>query len=961
MHPARLRRPVICLLGAVVLALAASAAQAATRTVDNLYDDGPGSFRDAVRQSASGDTIVFAVAGTVPLSSGEIVINRDLNIQGPTETKVAVEASRTRVFHIVGAKLNISNLSVSGSILAQSGSGGGRGGDSEGGAILNNGTLTMTDSVVWGTFAAGGQGGSAAGGDGGNARGGAVANFGSMTLLRCTLYGNSAVGGDGGYGNQGKGGAGGNGLGGNIYNAGSLTMINSTINGGNAVGGAGGESQAIGGAGGFGQGGGIYNAGTFSFTNCTIASNRAAGGSGSAGGPSGYGAGGGMFQADASGISTPRNVIIALNNVSFGIGNSYGPDAAGYFASQGHNLIGRTDGSGGWASGDRLGGTTEAERLDPEIGFLQHNGGPTMTRLPRPTSPAVDGGDDGALVPPVNPIDQRGFPRKIGRQVDIGAVEVGGVQSGPGFTVTTTGEHDDGACTTDDCTLLEAMNRVNASPDANTINFAPGVTGSISTQMTPQGLYINSPLTITGPGATNLSLTALDEGRILYVAAPHVVISGLGLRNGRVYIDDGAAIKNVGNLTLIDCSLFYNNAGSPPGGGGGIFNSNGATLTLIRCAFESNITDRSGGAVYSEGNFSATNCTFANNYAANGGAIMSRATSGGSGMTLRNCTITSNTTLSGGTGTGDGGGGVLVEGSAQQNHVGNTIIAGNNSFTFPATNPDVGGSYTSDGHNFIGNSGYSIGFTDGLSGDQVGTLVQPKDAMLARITNNGGSTNTAALLPGSPAINRGDDRLAMSSDQRGYARNGVSDIGAFEFNGLPAQVTLVAAASRKLHSTAGYHDRPLPLDGTRAIESRTGGASGNHTVVFRFLEPLRNVGNVRFEGASGRVSTSSIGADAHEYVVDLAGVGNAQTITVTLEDITDAAGNTARAVSASMSVLLADANGDGSVNSGDAQQTRARTGAAANAETYRFDFNGDGIINSGDAAIARTQSGNFLP
>jgi hypothetical protein len=52
------------------------------------------------------------------------------------------------------------------------------------------------------------------------------------------------------------------------------------------------------------------------------------------------------------------------------------------------------------------------------------------------------------------------------------------------------------------------------------------------------------------------------------------------------------------------------------------------------------------------------------------------------------------------------------------------------------------------------------------------------------LNNNGGPTDTIALLAGSPAINAGNDAVAPAKDQRGLARNGVSDIGAFEFAGL---------------------------------------------------------------------------------------------------------------------------------------------------------------------------------
>ena len=66
--------------------------------------------------------------------------------------------------------------------------------------------------------------------------------------------------------------------------------------------------------------------------------------------------------------------------------------------------------------------------------------------------------------------------------------------------------------------------------------------------------------------------------------------------------------------------------------------------------------------------------------------------------------------------------------------------------------------------------------------DQVGTDAAPKNPLLVQLGNFGGDTNTFALFFTSTAINAGD-ASAPHRDQRGYLRNGQSDIGAFEFQG----------------------------------------------------------------------------------------------------------------------------------------------------------------------------------
>src|SRR5262249_59941464 len=100
--------------------------------------------------------------------------------------------------------------------------------------------------------------------------------------------------------------------------------------------------------------------------------------------------------------------------------------------SLGHNLIGDTTGSNNFINFDQVG--TAQNRLDPRLGPLAHNGGPTQTHALRPGSPAIDKGDNGATDPVTGkPLttDQRGFgfPRKKDGNgdgqpvIDIGAFE----------------------------------------------------------------------------------------------------------------------------------------------------------------------------------------------------------------------------------------------------------------------------------------------------------------------------------------------------------------------------------------------------------------------------------------------------------------------------------------------------------------------------------------------------------
>jgi hypothetical protein len=95
--------------------------------------------------------------------------------------------------------------------------------------------------------------------------------------------------------------------------------------------------------------------------------------------------------------------------------------------------------------------------------------------------------------------------------------------------------------------------------------------------------------------------------------------------------------------------------------------------------------------------------------------------------------------------------------------------------------PDVSGNFASMGHNLIGITNGSIGFT--APEDRTGSSVLPLDPKVAPLADNGGPTLTMALLPDSPAIDAGTATGAPATDQRGIVRpQGLAtDIGAYEF------------------------------------------------------------------------------------------------------------------------------------------------------------------------------------
>ena len=172
--------------------------------------------------------------------------------------------------------------------------------------------------------------------------------------------------------------------------------------------------------------------------------------------------------------------------------------------------------------------------------------------------------------------------------------------------------------------------------------------------------------------------------------------------------------------------------------------------------------------------------------------------------------------------------------------------------------------------------------------------------------------------------------------------------------GPPVPTTVL---SRKIHGSAGTFE--IPLTGTPAIECRSGGGNNEYTIVFTFPNALTNVDGASLIG-TGTVSGGMIGSDPTQYIVSLSGITNAQTVTVTLANVTDSAGNFGN-VSASMKVLVGDTNGDGFVNSADISQTKSQSGAAVTNSNFREDVNADGFLNSADISLVKSKSGTALP
>src|SRR5207253_1498762 len=111
---------------------------------------------------------------------------------------------------------------------------------------------------------------------------------------------------------------------------------------------------------------------------------------------------------------------------------------------------------------------------------------------------------------------------------------------------------------------------------------------------------------------------------------------------------------------------------------------------------------------------------------------------------------------------------------------------------------------------------------------------------------------------------------------------------------------------------------------------------------------------------TGMVSGSPIFA-ANTMTVNLTGVTNAQTVTVTLSNVIDSFGQVLPDIVLSAGFLLGDTNANGAVNSADVAQTKSRIGQPINTTNFRSDVNVSGGINASDVSIIKSKIGTGLP
>lgn len=284
-----------------------------------------------------------------------------------------------------------------------------------------------------------------------------------------------------------------------------------------------------------------------------------------------------------------------------------------------------------------------------------------------------------------------------------------------------------------------------------------------------------------------------------------ILTNSIVSNNTSVHNGGGINNNNAGaTLTVINSTIAGNKAtGSGGGIGGGIVNADG-TVTLTNSTISNNTATTTAGGIFNTGKVTLSNSTLSNNTSkGNTGGIFSWSIGEAVPiLNITNSTITGNSALSIEF-TAQAGGIANLDGIANLN---NTIVAGN-TIANSGTSDFLGTITSSSAYNLIGSNRGVSGITNGTNGNQVGTPTNPIDPRLAPLAYNGGATQTHALMPDSPAIDKGNTS-DLNTDQRGLARpvdlfnypnaaNGDgADIGAFELQTAPtaASVTISGRA-----------------------------------------------------------------------------------------------------------------------------------------------------------------------
>jgi CSLREA domain-containing protein len=446
------------------------------------------------------------------------------------------------------------------------------------------------------------------------------------------------------------------------------------------------------------------------------------------------------------------------------------------------------------------------------------------------------------------------------------------------------------------------------------------------TLQVPAGHYVltlgeittENNLTIVGAGARSTILDGNGASRIFHFnnlqRLQSAELDDLSLINGLAATQDprfrvfgGGALTGAGNLMLRRCRFASNQAAA----GGAIFWDGDVTIDQCTIAsnhaiWQPNSPNSGGGGVFAEGGVVAiTNSTLTGNTssgnAPGGGAVMFSPLL----FNLVNVTVTANQA--------SGGGGLFVSDLNGVGSLANSIVADNLGGDCFLLRSGVASDHSLDSDN-------SCGLADAGSHPGVPPLLGP-------LANNGGPTDTHALLAGSPALNAGNNATCLATDQRGVTRpqGPASDIGAYELlSNVPpviasdnASVTVNEGQTAANTGTVSDADGD-PLTLTASLGTVANNGNGTWSWSFANTEVQNQTVTISANDGHGHVSTTSFGLVVNNAAPVITSVSNNGPI----------------------------------IAGGSATITVAATDPAGSADplTYEFDCNRDGVFEIGPQA-----------
>lgn len=594
----------------------------------------------------------FTLTGGNRASGGAIWVSNIFGVLNLSNSIVTSNTSSSDGGGILNwGVVNITGSTISNNVAATTG-----------GGVSNSGTMTVTDSVISGNTAA--QGGGA------YTETSSLGITHSLTVTRSTIDGNTASASGGGIGATG----------------GTTAVTRSTISGNTAS-----------------QGAGVWVTGESVRTNdvelwnSTVANNTGPGVQTSGAGTSPAdvhlwyttvaGNTGTGVQSGADGTITLARTLVATNGTT---------DCSGQIGMAAFNLIG-VQGAGctfqSAGSNDIIG--TPGFAVDPVLGALTDNGGPTATFALLAGSPAIDAADTPAGCGFA--VDQRGIVRPQGPACDIGAFELEGSGVGP----------------------LQTL--INNAEAGGTVNVPAGTYN--------ESVSIGEGKTLAGAGVGQTIIVGNGESSVVSVTGP-ATIQDVTVTGGGTGMDISA---------LLAADVVLDRVQVRDNGSWGVSTGGQASVDILR----STIGPNNGGGVRAVTNHAngygveIVNSTISGNTGS--GFYADAGSSVGPKYLIDHVTITDNPA------------GITVGSTANvEVYLRNSIVAGN------VTNDCVAPveKIISLGRNVIGDG---TGCASWISTDLFGNAdtiegIPALDPMLGPLADNGGPTPTHALLAGSPAI-----------------------------------------------------------------------------------------------------------------------------------------------------------------------------------------------------------------